>query len=188
MNEHLNKLERRALAYLGFRGEADREQTEMIRKAIADTRRFARPQFVYRFFALVDKGDRLETDIEIGYPSLQNMLRKGNSESICILVSTLGPGIDNRLEKLRQTDMPAMVLMDACANSLIEEETDAFQERLGLQSSTFRYAPGYGDVPLSLQRQIFDLMPEISKIGIELDTCNMMHPFKSMTGLIGFKA
>ena len=33
-----------------------------------------------------------------------------------------------------------------------------------------------------------DLIPEISKIGIDLDPCNMMHPFKSMTGLIGFKA
>ena len=40
---------------------------------------------------------------------------------------------------------------------------------------------------LSMQREIFDLMPEIGKIGIKLDESNFMHPMKSMTGIIGFK-
>ena len=80
-----------------------------------------------------------------------------------------------------------MVLLDACASSYVEEITDTYQAKLNLKDETFRYAPGYGDVPLTMQREIFDLMPEISKIGIELDETNFMHPFKSMTGLIGFK-
>jgi len=191
LNNDLTKLERRVLAYLGFKGEADDEQISMIQKAIADTRRFARPQFVYRFFPLYETEGQLllkDSEIDVGYPSLQKMFRYKDSQNVCILVSTLGIGIDNRIERLRESDMSTMVLTDACANALIEDETDEFQKRLGLKDSTFRYAPGYGDVPLSLQRLIFDGMPEIAKIGISLDEGCLMHPMKSMTGIIGFRS
>ena len=72
--------------------------------------------------------------------------------------------------------------------TLFATAVNEYQARLNLGDETFRFAPGYGDVPLELQREIFDFLPEIAKIGIELDECNLMHPFKSMTGFIGFKS
>ena len=79
-----------------------------------------------------------------------------------------------------------MVLFDAAANAYIEEVTNEYQKKLQLNNQTFRFAPGYGDVPLTLQKQIFDNIPEIAKMGLTLDDGCLMHPFKSMTGIIGF--
>lgn len=186
----LSHLELRTLRYLGFKGDPSEEQIRMIRDAAAEAKRFARPGFVYRYLELKkDQEGHLYVDVplDISYPSLQTMLSKKDSDCICILVSTLGPAVDKRISDLSQRDSAGMLLLDAAANALIEEETNAFQKKLGLKEESFRYAPGYGDVPLSMQREIFDLMPEIAKLGIVLDDSNIMHPFKSMTGIIGFK-
>ena len=69
----------------------------------------------------------------------------------------------------------------------VKNGADYIGECIGcLKSQTFRFAPGYGDVPLSLQKQIFDNIPETSRMGLTLDGGCLMHPFKSMTGIIGF--
>lgn len=186
----ITHLEKRTLAYLGLKGEPDAEQLEMVRSAIKDASRIARARFAYRYLDL-NKDEEghyyCDAPFDISYQSLQKMFAKGDSDSLCILVSTLGEAIDRKTSQLSERDPSKMLLLDAAANALIEEETNAFQAKLGLRDQTFRFAPGYGDVPLSMQREIFDLMPEIKNIGIILDDSNFMHPFKSMTGLIGFK-
>ena len=189
MPQELTHLEKRTLIYLGFKGEADEGQLSMVRSAVAEAKRLSRPQFVYRFYELFKEEERyfIDAPLDISYPSLQRLFAKHGSDSLCILVSTLGGAIDKRISSLAQSDPPRMVLLDAASNALIEEETDSFQKRLGLKDESFRFAPGYGDVPLSMQKDLFELIPEISRIGIELDDGFIMHPFKSMTGLIGFK-
>ncbi|MBR6484867.1 MAG: hypothetical protein IKT14_07575 [Clostridiales bacterium] len=183
-------LQTRVLKYLRYGNEPTEEQKALVCDAIKEAGRYARPQFVYRFFELSEGEDGVIScpELDLNYPSFQKLLTRFQSDSLCILVSTLGPAIDRRIDALSQKDPAKMVLLDAAANALIEDETNKFQERLGLKEETFRYGPGYGDVPLSMQRAIFDLMPEISKIGIVLDDSNLMHPMKSMTGLIGFKS
>ena len=187
----LTALQKRTLGYLGFKGDPDETQLSMVRDAVSLAKRLSRPQFVFRYICL--KSDReghilCDAPLDISYPSLQKLLASKGSDSLCIFVSTLGPAIDKRISDLAATDSSGMILLDSAANALIEEETNAFQSRLALPGETFRYAPGYGDVPLSMQKDIFDLMPEIGRIGITLDGSYMMHPLKYMTGLIGFKA
>ena len=170
MNSGLTELEKRTLLYLNFRGEASEEQLTMVRKAIDEVKSVARPVFTVKYYKID------ECPIDLSFNSLQTMFEKGGSDSVAFLVSTLGVSVD-----------PAkMVLFDAASNAYIEEVTNEYQKKLGLKSQTFRFAPGYGDVPLTLQKQIFDNIPEISKMGLTLDDGCLMHPFKSMTGIIGF--
>ena len=186
MNEEI-KL---ALKYLGLKEAPDAAQLLMVASAMEEIKKVARPMFLHRFYPLHFDGSKyfVDADLDLDYKSTYGLFSRKESDSLCILVSTLGTAVDKRISRYKDTEPSRMVLLDSCANSLIETVTDEYQRKLGLREETFRYAPGYGDVPLSMQRQIFDLIPEISKIGIELDDCNMMHPFKSMTGLIGFKA
>lgn len=187
----ISHLEQRAIKYLNFKGDVTDEQIKLVRDAMAEVKRLSRPQFAIRYLALNKAEDGMysvDAPIDIAYSSLQKLFESKGSDSMCILVSTLGLAIDNRISKLADIDAAKMILLDACANAYIEEVTNDYQARLNLGDETFRFAPGYGDVPLSTQREIFDFMPEISKIGIELDDSNLMHPFKSMTGFIGFKA
>ena len=180
MNSGLTSLEKRTLSYLNFTGEASEEQVTMVRKAIDEMKSFARPAFTYRFFSIKD------CPIDISFKSLSELFSKSGSDSVAFLISTLGPGVDRRIDRLKDSDPSRMLLIDAASNAYIEEVTNDFQKRLELKEQTFRFAPGYGDVPLTLQKQIFDNIPEISKMGLTLDGGCLMHPFKSMTGIIGF--
>ena len=180
MNSGLTELEKRTLLYLNFRGEASEEQISMVRKAIDELKSVARPVFTVKYYKISG------CPIDINYNSLQEIFSKGGSDSVAFLISTLGPAVDKRIDRLKDSDPAKMVLFDAVANAYIEEVTNEYQKKLGLKSQTFRFAPGYGDVPLTLQKQIFDNIPEISKMGLTLDDGCLMHPFKSMTGIIGF--
>ncbi|MBO4636996.1 MAG: hypothetical protein J5685_07610 [Clostridiales bacterium] len=187
----LPALTKRTLSYLGLKGEPDEAQLKMAEEAIAEVKKFARPGFAHRYIELkrdTGRGIYCDAPLDISYSSLQRLFEKGESDSLCILVSTLGGAVDRRISFLAENSPSKMILFDAASNAYIEEVTDEFQKRLELPSRTFRFAPGYGDVPLSMQREIFDLMPEIKNIGLTLDGSNMMHPMKSMTGLIGFRS
>ena len=191
MTEAVTHLELRAIRYLGYKGEPSEEQVKLVREAMEDMKRLARPQFVARFLELKENDEGhlfVDAPLNISYSDLQKLFRNKNSNSLCILVSTLGPAIDKRTSLLASKDAAKMLLLDACANAYIEEVTNEYQKKLNLGEETFRFAPGYGDVPLSVQREIFDFMPEIGRIGITLDESNLMHPFKSMTGFIGFRS
>ncbi|MCR5593472.1 MAG: hypothetical protein K6F79_06985 [Saccharofermentans sp.] len=180
MNSDLTVLEKRTLSYLNFKNEPDEEQIGMVRKAIGEVKSIARPAFAFRYFPLDN------CPIDINYSSLSELFRKNNSDSVAVLVSTLGPAVDNRIDKLKESDPSRMILIDAAANAYIEEVTNEYQQRLGLKGQSFRFAPGYGDVPLSVQQSIFENVPDVRRIGITLDDGYLMHPFKSMTGIIGF--
>lgn len=186
----MDKTISRALKYMNFRGVPDEEQLKLIESAMMEIKQVARPACLHTFYNLHKTEDGvyfIDAKLDLDYKSTRGLFDKGQSELLCILVSTIGPGVDKRIAKYKDTEPSRMVLLDACASSYVEEITDEYQYKLALKDETFRYAPGYGDVPLTMQREIFDLMPQISRIGIELDETNFMHPFKSMTGLIGFR-
>ncbi len=152
----------------------------MVRTAIDSVKSVARPVFTVKYYKID------ECPIDLNFDSLKTIFDKGGSDSVAFLVSTLGSAVDRRIDRLKDSDPAKMVLFDAASNAYIEEVTNEYQKRLGLKSQTFRFAPGYGDVPLTLQRQIFDNIPETSRMGLTLDGGCLMHPFKSMTGIIGF--
>lgn len=182
MNSGLTELEKRTLSYLNFRHEASEEQISMVRKAIDEVKSVARPVFAVKYYTIAD------CPINLNFRSLSDLFAKSGSDSVAFMISTLGRAVDSRIDKLKDTDASRMLLIDAAANAYIEEVTNDYQKKLQLNEQTFRFAPGYGDVPLSLQKEIFDNIPDATKIGLTLDDGFLMHPFKSMTGIIGFKS
>ena len=50
-----------------------------------------------------------------------------------------------------------------------------------------RFSPGYGDLPLSLQKEIFALLDCGRSIGVALGENLLMSPSKSVTAIVGVK-
>ena len=48
-----------------------------------------------------------------------------------------------------------------------------------------RFSPGYGDLPLALQADVFWALDCTSKIGVSLSESLIMSPQKSVTAIIG---
>ena len=77
----------------------------------------------------------------------------------CILLAaTLGAQVDALIRRAQVRDMEQALWLDAAASAAIEEVCDTAQrqiaEQLG-QSLTHRFSCGYGDLPLSIQPQLY---------------------------------
>ena len=81
--------------------------------------------------------------------------------------------------------MARYVVMDAAASALVEETCDHLQESLPFSHLTFRFSPGYGDVPLSLQKQLLKVLDAGKRIGLTLTPSMLMVPQKSISGIVG---
>ena len=51
-----------------------------------------------------------------------------------------------------------------------------------------RFSPGYGDLPLEFQREIFRALDVPRRIGVSLGSSCLMSPSKSVTAIVGIKS
>ena len=87
--------------------------------------------------------------------------------------------------------MPKALLTDAMAGAAIEQICNDFQEelqgRFPNMQQTMRYSPGYGDLPLSLQKDLLATLEAGKRIGLSVTESNMLTPLKSVTAIIGLR-
>ena len=174
------------LHYLGYTGQSlTDEEDRRIDEAIAEVIEVARPMTVHRVFPLSREENRLSVpaELDLNYSSLHELL--ADAGDVLILAATLGLELDRRLRYYARIDASRLVIMDAAASALVERVCDKLQEALPFDSYTFRFSPGYGDVPLLLQKQIVRVLETQKRIGMTLTRSVLMVPQKSITGIVG---
>ncbi len=169
-----------------------------IKDCCSQLQKILMPQAVFQEFPLTvlppDQADGPSTiqfaNITIKSKDLGTNL-KGCS-SIVLFAATIGPMTDTLIRKTQNTGSADAAFMQACGAMFIESFVDLLNDYIkqnalcrGLKSHP-RYSPGYGDVPLSFQKNIFNLLP-CSKIGLTLMDSLIMAPEKSVTALIGLE-
>lgn len=114
----------------------------------------------------------------------------GNCSHIILLGATVGIGLDRLIARYGKSSPAKALLMQAIGAERIEALCNAFSQKIekisaaeGL-NTTSRFSPGYGDLPLELQRDIFRTL-NCSKIGLTLNDSLIMSPSKSVTAIIG---
>jgi len=174
------------LHYLGYTGQSlTAEEDRQIDDAIAEVIEVARPKTVHRVFPLSREEEKLSVpaDLDLNYSSLHELL--ADVGEVLILAATLGLELDRRLRYYARTDASRLVIMDAAASAWVERVCDELQEALPFDPYTFRFSPGYGDVPLLLQKQIVRVLETQKRIGMTLTQSLLMIPQKSITGIVG---
>ncbi|WP_049962897.1 vitamin B12 dependent-methionine synthase activation domain-containing protein [Ruminococcus sp. HUN007] len=178
-----------ALRYMSYKGGAisDTALTELeeCERKLLET---IRPVCVYRVFkingffpltlenGLVLEGKDLSEHLEgCGYAAL--------------FAATVGADVDMLIRRLQITDMAKSVMTDALASAAAEQAADLAEEeiRKSLPGKffTWRYSPGYGDLPLTVQPKLLNVLNAGKTAGIVLQKENMMSPMKSVTAVIG---
>lgn len=116
-------------------------------------------------------------------------LRK--SESVVLFICTAGSEISELAQDLLLGDDPVLGYVYNVLGSLIVEATaDTIQQeirRLAAISGaliTNRYSPGYCQWSVADQHKLFSFFPE-NCCGISLTSSALMHPIKSVSGIIG---
>jgi cobalamin-dependent methionine synthase I len=109
-----------------------------------------------------------------------------------LFAATLGAGVDRLMQLYSRTDMPAAVVLQACAAALLESCCDEVQEAIatGLNDGLTlrpRFSPGYGDLTLECQLDILRILDAPKKIGLFCTETNMLTPTKSITAIMGVR-
>ena len=112
--------------------------------------------------------------------------------SRCILLAvTIGGAVDRTLRKAQISDMADAVILDFCASSAVEDLCSQINDDLEkmFESKGFfltdRFSPGYGDLPIELQREICRVLQTDKRLGLSANSSNMLIPSKSITAVIG---
>ncbi len=109
-------------------------------------------------------------------------------KSAVIFAATIGVEIDRLIAKYGRISPSRAIIYQAIGAERIEALCDAFCEDLEFQKGVAlkpRFGPGYGDLSLECQKDIFNMLECTKKIGIFLNNSLLMSPSKSVSAIVG---
>lgn len=108
-----------------------------------------------------------------------------------ILISaTIGSNFDRYILRYSSISPSKALMIQAIGTERIEtlcNEFEKWYKQIYTCELKPRFSPGYGDLPLSIQKNIFNLLKCDQKIGLTLNDSLLMSPSKSVTAFIGIK-
>ena len=163
----------------------DEKMISLVKELINEAKNVFSYKVCYSIFPLNIKGE----SIDLGAFSFESKaLAKSlqNSSEIIVFAATVGVGIDRLINKYSSISPSKALIFQAIGTERIEALCDMFCNELE-QPHTPRFSPGYGDLPLDCQKDIFALLDCQKNIGLTLNDSMLMSPMKSVTAFIGLK-
>ena len=110
-------------------------------------------------------------------------------EKAVLLAATIGGDVDRLIRTEQVSDMAAAVVIDAMAGCAIEQvcnkAEEVIRESFPEMNMTWRFSPGYGDMPIDCQKKFVDAVNAAREIGLNVSESFIMIPRKSVTAVIG---
>ena len=180
----------RALVYMGSRGRDASALMPLVNECAERLAETISPLYIYRLFPLKRSEKGIEvcgTELVLTGRSIFDHLE--GCESCVLLAATLSSGADRLIRQFEAYDMTKAFVTDCIASSAIEDVCDGAEndimKRLPDKHFTWRYSPGYGDLPLELQRMLLNVLDAPKRIGLNVTDSGMLVPSKSVTAVIG---
>ena len=187
----INKEE--VLRYLGYKGQdIDENLTNTIEECREEIKKVIMPRVVYSYknIKLSDDGvEVITTNLILNGKDIKEHLK--NSTECVLMAVTLGNEVEKRTRLYEKTNLTKALILDACATTAVEEVCDIVENSvkekaiLSGMNITFRYSPGYGDLPLDVQNSFLRALDAQKKIGLTVSENNLLFPRKSVTAIIG---
>lgn len=172
---------REILRYSGCRTD-DGEISSLIDECVAEARTQLAYRVVYRELDFGSDGAVCDFgDFSVKSSGLAKCL--AGCERVILFAATIGTGIDRLIAKYSRVVPSRALIFQALGAERIEALCDCFCGELN--RPTARFSPGYGDLPLECQREIFAMLDCERKIGLTLNESLLMSPSKSVTAFVG---
>ena len=177
------------LRYLGYSGqEIPLEIDDALNRYMSGITSLCRPKYTY----IVSDTKVFKDHISLDGTSLKlfgnDILRHLQGAKKCItLACTIGAEFDRELMKLQAKSMSDAVIFDAVGTAFIERFADECEEKILATFiadgffSNFRFSAGYGDLPITLQKDIIACLDAPKKIGLTVTDSGLLLPQKSIT-------
>ena len=176
-----------ALRYLGYGNSTPDEKTKEILYNCADQlKSVMEGKYTYKVFDLVD-GQVPGINFTLEGKSIANHLK--NCEKVIFMCATLSAGVDGLIRKMQIRGMADAMFTDSLASAVIEQvcnkAEDEILEDFKEYEHTWRFGLGYGDFPLTGQKQFLDILDAGRRIGVCVNSGMTLVPTKSVTCIIG---
>ncbi len=174
------------LRYLGYRGGfVEEEIYGNIDECTEKILKLSTPRSTYKIFE-IDENCRLSSsDYRLDGEDIKIHLR--SCRRCVLMAATIGIGVENYIKQLQITDMAKAVIADSCATAAIESYCDEVESKIkeAYPYITERFSPGYGDMPIEMQKTFAVLLDTPRKIGLTVTEAEVLLPRKSVTAVIG---
>ena len=181
-----------AARYIGIRTAPDEQTAKLFEKYEKIVRSRLRPAYVYR---------ETEIDFKKGFVVLSGMDVPLTGESIqkllegcnraVILGATVSAEADRLIRETSVVDMAAALVVDALCSAAIEQVCDRAEVEIfgdmPKNMRTYRFSPGYGDLPIELQKDWLNYLNAQRRIGLSCTDSYLLTPTKSVTAIIGIR-
>ncbi len=184
----INKKE--IIRYLGAKD--DRGIEELIDGCIAEAEGCLTYRLCYMRFPASVRGDL----VDLGFATVSSHslgVCLDGCDEIVLACATVGAGIDRLIRRYSLISPSRAVVMQALGSERVEALLDCFCQELSAEEADKgrvlrpRFSPGYGDLSLELQREIFSVLDPTKQVGVGLGLDLFMTPTKSVTAIIGIK-
>lgn len=181
-----------ALRYMGCKkGMADSRTVELLNNCERLVVSSSVPRYCYRVFDINETESGVElsgTNLVLGGEDIKRHLN--GCYGVVLMCATLSGKIDLLIRKSQLEDMSKAVVINSLASVAIEQVCDKAEEEIYTFLpadcyKTWRYSPGYGDLPITLQKDILNILDAPRKIGLCTDSSMILTPIKSVTAVIG---
>ena len=177
------------LKTLGYENDSlDESVKELLLVCEDELEKVVNACFVYRVFDYKDE-TLVDSGFELEGKTIKEHLN-GFDKCACLCV-TLGSEVDNLIRKKQVTSMAEAMMIDNMASHIVEKACDRAEElvmeKFEACDKTSRYGLGYGDFPITKQKEFLDMMDASRQVGVHANEASMLMPTKSVTCLIGIK-
>ncbi|WP_298531588.1 vitamin B12 dependent-methionine synthase activation domain-containing protein [uncultured Ruminococcus sp.] len=186
--DHINKDE--AARYMGVRTVPAENISELLERCEKRVLEVIRPNYVYR---------------EVGLEFTENGVRAGDMKELLtgsdiashlagctkavLFAATLSAEADKLIRQAAVTDVAESFAIDCLCSAAVEQVCDAAEEEIfsviEAPYRTWRFSPGYGDLPLGIQGSFLKMLNAQRRIGLTVTDSMLLIPSKSVTALIG---
>ena len=178
------------LRYMGCPPEKADPATRALAEGCAgEILRAARPRWAYRIFSLTTEEGGVRLDCGLLLPGEDLKRHLAGCDRAALFCATLGAGVDALIRRAESGDMARALALDCAAAAAVEEVCDQVEGELQGKfpgcSFPFRFSPGYGDLPLSLQNRLLELLDAPRRAGLCATGSHLLTPRKSVTAILG---
>ena len=133
-------------------------------------------------------------EIDLGFTRVSShslAINLSGCDKIILFCATVGIEADRLMTRYSTTSPSRTAMLGAIGSERVEALCDEFCASVSLElkergySCRPRYSPGYGDLSLEVQRDIFRTLEPSKRIGVSLGDSLFMTPTKSVTAIIG---
>ena len=178
---------REMLRYAACRAP-DEQTLSLARDCAAEGEKVLRPALCWLEVPLTVR----EEEVDLGFDcfrsqKLADVLR--GCDRAVVFAATVGLELDRLIARYGRISPSKGLMMQALGAERIEALCDAFCAWLAEEYAPLtlrqRFSPGYGDLPLTAQRAMFDALQCHRRIGLYLNESLLMSPTKSVTAIVG---